>query len=613
MENHHSSLSLRMTVAKRIAENSVKMVEAIVPHSKRGTVIGIWLAFFSAIVFGDSSPINRESQQNRTPDPAPLQSPASKHGLNFVVGAHGLDSLSFNGESLLVSPESGELQPQKSVIRAVLDAFVPRSSPQAATPEKKADTVNVSYAKGRILCAYGKRDDRLTMRLEVSNTSAEPVNELSVRLMELNFPSIPHGGTLEAGMFGFGFKGPEWRLHEGPLSIPPVADPQFVVPIIQIDYGTGALNFGSDDVDCAVGVPQSTNFPARTTYPFIVTCRDIEPGTTKIFNVSLRFGPAGAGVEDLSSDVLESYAKKYPFQVGWKDRRPIGAIFLAGPQINVPTNPRRWTINFGDIDVSNDKGKAAFRAALLTQADNSVQVLKDTGAQGMITWDPEGEEFLGECYYGDPRLVPTLAPEMEFKNDGVKRTIDEYFDKFRAAGLKVGVCIRPQQVTIVDGWPTHQAAEDEHAFQILRERIAYAKQRWGCTLFYVDSTASIKGSINPDVFKALTDAYPDILLIPENESMRYFAYSAPLNSYVHHKITSTPISARLVYPKAFCVLMAPDGDRPEDHDALVSAVRSGDILLFNGWYMNEGALKIEKIYEEARRGLADQKSEIRRP
>ena len=101
-------------------------------------------------------------------------------------------------------------------------------------------------------------------------------------------------------------------------------------------------------------------------------------------------------VQDLSGDVLERYAKKYPFQVDWKDRRPIGAIFLAGPQINVPSNPRRWTMNFGEIDVTNDKGKAAFRAALLKFADNSVQVLKDTGAQGMITWDPEGEEFIGD-------------------------------------------------------------------------------------------------------------------------------------------------------------------------------------------------------------------------
>ncbi len=558
-------------------------------------------------IFNPTCPANAQSQSGQARTTPARQYPAVKRGLNFVVGAHGLDSLSFNGQSLLVSPESGELQPQKSVFRAVLDALVPRSSPRVATPDKKADTVDLSYPWGRISCAYGKQDDRLTMRLEVSNTSSEPLNEFSLRLMELNFPSIPHGGTLEAGMFGFGFKGPEWRLHEGPLSMPSVADPRFVVPIIQMDYGTGALTFCSDDVDCAVDVPQSTNFPARTSYPFIVTCRDIKSGTTRVFNVSLRFGPADAGVQDLSGDVLERYAGMYPFQVDWKDRRPIGAIFLAGPQINVPSNPRRWTMNFGEIDVTNDKGKAAFRAALLKMADNSVQVLKDTGAQGMITWDPEGEEFIGECYYGNPRLVPTLAPEMEFKNDGAKSAIDEYFERFRAAGLKVGVCIRPQQIAMVDGKPVHQAAEDEQAVQILRERIAYAKQRWGCTLFYVDSTATAFTWINPDVFKAVADAYPDVLLIPENESMRYFAYSAPLNSYMHHRITSTPVGARLVYPKAFSVLMAPDGDRPEDHNALVSAVRRGDILLFNGWYMNEGAYKIKKVYLEAgRMGTGDQ-------
>jgi hypothetical protein len=49
------------------------------------------------------------------------------------------------------------------------------------------------------------------------------------------------------------------------------------------------------------------------------------------------------------------------------------------------------------------------------------------------------------------------------------------------------------------------------------------------------------------------------------------------------------------------VLIETEGDRQENHDALVSAVRRGDILLFNSWYMNEGALKIEKIYEEATR------------
>jgi hypothetical protein len=56
---------------------------------------------------------------------------------------------------------------------------------------------------------------------------------------------------------------------------------------------------------------------------------------------------------------------------------------------------------------------------------------------------------------------------------------------------------------------------------------------------------------------------------------------------------------RLVYPKAFSVLMAPDGDQPEDHIALLNAVQRGDILLFNCWYHSTGSEKIKKLYEEA--------------
>jgi hypothetical protein len=448
------------------------------------------------------------------------------------------------------------------------------------------------------------------MRIEVSNTSSEPLNEFSMRLMELNFPGVPDGGTLEAGMFGFGFKGPEWPLDQSPPSIRSVADPHAVVPIVSVNYRTGVLNFCSDDLECSVSVPYSTN-SGRTSYPFMITCHDIKPGVSKTFNVSLRFGSAGARVQDLSGDVLERYAERYPSQVNWNDRRPIGAMFLASSGINVATNPRRWTLNEGKIDVTTGQGKDAFRTALLKLADNGIKVMKDANAQGMITWDPEGQEFLGACYYGDPRLTPVLAPETEFKGDRAMNAIDEYFEKFRQAGLRVGVCLRPQQITMVPGKPVQGAANNQQAAQVLKDKLAYAKKRWGCTLFYIDSTSVATGeSLDPDVFKTVADAYPDVLLIPENESMRYFAYSAPLNSYMHHKITSTPVGARMVYPKAFSVLLTSDqGDRPEDHDALVAAVRSGDILIFNGWWNNEGVKKIKKLYEEA--GIGGQKSEVR--
>ena len=159
--------------------------------------------------------------------------------------------------------------------------------------------------------------------------------------------------------------------------------------------------------------------------------------------------------------------------------------------------------------------------------------MKDVNGQGMITWDPEGQEFLGARYYGDLRLTPVLASETESKGDRGLSAIDEYFEKFRRAGLKVGVCPRPQQITMLKGKPVHRPADDQRAARVLKDKLAYAKKRWGCTLFYIDSTVKVtEEPLGPDVFKTVADAYSDVLLIPENESMRYFAYSAPLNSYM---------------------------------------------------------------------------------
>jgi hypothetical protein len=564
--------------------------------SRALTTLLDFLLFLISGIFADAGSPNAELQRDQTPAPVVAQSPGAKQGLNFSVGNRGLESLSFNGQSLLGSPQSGELRPWESVFRAALDALLFHTLSPVATLNKRTGTIDLVYGWGRVVCAYGKQGDRITMRIEVSNTAANELDQLSLRLMELNFPRIPDGATLEAGIYGFGFKGTMGPFYRYPL----VADLEFVVPIVRVDYGAGALNFCSDDLECSIGVPYSTNPVARTSYPLTITCHDIKPGITKTFNVSLRFGAAGSRVEDLSGDVLERYATKFPFQVNWKDHRPIGAIYLANSGISIATNPRRWIMNSGKIDITSNEGKARFRGALLSLADKSIKVLKDANAQGMITWDPEGEEYLDSCYYGDPRLTPVLAPEMEFKGDREMAAIDEYFDKFRRAGLKVGVCLRSQQIIMIDGKPVQGVADDKHAAQVLKDKLAYAKKRWSCTLFYIDSTVTvIRNSLSPDVFEAVAEMYPDVLLIPEHESMRYFAYSAPFNSYVHHKVTSTPAGARMVYPKAFSVIMAPDGDRPEDHDALVTAVRNGDILLFNGWYNNVGATKIKKLYEEA--------------
>jgi hypothetical protein len=523
-----------------------------------------------------------------------LPATALGQGLSYSLDEKGLASLTYNRESFFALPRNGRLRAGQPVFAGGGDGAA--AAPTATNLDEAAQQITLTFPWGKVANVYGQTDDRLTMRVQVSNDSDKVLARLPVVVAELNFREVPKGASLEAGMFGAGFKGGLYPLGLFPV----VADPRYVVPMVQVDYGTGTLNFSSDDVGAEVNISRATNPPAGTMYAFTVSITDIAPRATKICAVSLRFGSPNATVRDLSGDVLERYAQTYPFQLKWEDRRPIGMIFLASSGINVPANPRRWIMKAGKLDVTTDEGKAAFREALLDLADRSIELLKETKAQGMITWDPEGQEFPHAVYYGDPRLTPVLAPEMEFKGEGNVALVDEYFQKFRRAGLKVGVCLRPQEIKMVNGKPVQGVADNQRAEDLLKKQIAYAKERWGCTFFYVDSTTTAQhGPLDPGIFESLAKTFPDVLLMPENESMRYFAYTAPLNSYMHHRITSTPAGARAVYPRSFSVLMTLEGDKPEDGDALRAAVRHGDILLFNCWYKNPGAEKVKKIYSEA--------------
>ena len=61
---------------------------------------------------------------------------------------------------------------------------------------------------------------------------------------------------------------------------------------------------------------------------------------------------------------------------------------------------------------------------------------------------------------------------------------------------------------------------------------------------------------------------------------------------------STPQSAKLAYPGAFTVINTAGGDLDGRRAELVSAVRRGDILLFQGWYNEPETVKVKSIYQE---------------
>jgi hypothetical protein len=131
------------------------------------------------------------------------QSPAAKRGLNFAVGARGLDSLSFNGQSFLDSPESGELRLDKSVLGAAIDALLSHTSSPIPTPNKQTDAVDLVYPWGRVSCTYGKQGDKMTMRIEASNAGTKEIDELSLPRKTI---CAPHDNTRATVWFSPGRK-----------------------------------------------------------------------------------------------------------------------------------------------------------------------------------------------------------------------------------------------------------------------------------------------------------------------------------------------------------------------------------------------------------------------
>src|SRR5260221_637977 len=289
----------------------------------------------------------------------------------------------------------------------------------------------------------------------------------------------------------------------------------------------------------------------------------------------------------------------HPYAVNWPDRRPIGALFLATSQRHPDKNPRGWFSNAGDVDVTTPGGLAKWRARLMKYADDSIKILKDVDAQGMITWDPEGEEFPSATYYGDPRLMPRLAPETDFTGGRALGALDEYFQKFQDAGLRTGLTLRPQTIEFRGGLPFQKFVENPT--QELLDKIEYARARWGCTIFYIESSYDVVGSLNADVFRTIAERYPDILVMPENENFRDFVYSAPLNSFHHHNVTSTPASVREVYGEAFSTLLVTTTEEKmrAGYAALVDAVRRGDVLIVNAWYAGKHTEFVKSIYRDA--------------
>jgi hypothetical protein len=348
--------------------------------------------------------------------------------------------------------------------------------------------------------------------------------------------------------------------------------------------------------------------------------RPVAPGQTDTFTVSLRFAPSGTAVVSLTADAYQSWTKTWPPQINWMDRRVIGTVYLASsPQGNVnqpggyPNNPRRYfnDSNASDFNVWTSAGLVAFQAKILQQATNNVENLRKLNAQGAITWDIEGEQYPQDTsYVCAPDEIARVAPEMESTvvdtasaYFGMKLD-DAYFKIMRDAGFRVGVCVRPQHLVLNGDGTAKQVylpAADIPA-ELIR-KMKYAHDRWGATLFYVDSTVDANGAVlDAGIFNQVAAALPDSLLVPEESTPKYYAYTAPFKSFLFHGDLGTDAMVYSYYPQAFSVNLINDVDArtlAASLPQLTNAVRHGDVLMTHADYWQANNPTIVQIYQSA--------------
>jgi hypothetical protein len=462
--------------------------------------------------------------------------------------------------------------------------------------ERTAQRLSYSWPWGAVRCQYQLADSRLNITLSVENDTAGPLSGIDLDLLEIQFPQRPSGAS--------------WEKRAQMIN-----DNDGDITALVADYKTGALTFCNDDPSSAVraGFSPGAN-PPHETWKVRVTSPEksgehqkdfVAPRSGRTFHFSLRFSESGAPLKDIAGDLIEKFTAAHPFQLKWPDRRPIGMLMLASAAHASPTNPRGW-FNAPGENFTGKNGAKHFREKALEAADHSISILKGMGAQGMIFWDMEGDEFPNIGFVGDPRMTAQLAPEME-------AIAPEFFERFHQAGLRTGVCIRPSR--IVPGWDGKSKWQHSHmGFDVVEEmnqKISYAKKHLGCLLFYVDTNVRYfnkpDGSVDSRLlegaaFKHLADTHPDILIFPEIPRLEYWSCTVPYQELRPHFFgnhAATDPRVLEFYPHAFSLINPVDGPIAQRRAEIVAGQRRGDLLLFRCWFQDSQNKELKSILADA--------------
>ena len=354
------------------------------------------------------------------------------------VGAEGVAALSWRGASALndgtptvsgVVLESRELN-DKGLYEYRFE-HLETDAPDISFDDEK-DLLRYTYPWGSVEFAYTLAEGGLRVDVTIHNRSDRILANFDIEPLRLSLPEP--------------LKPPKhWRRNVTLPGRPGVVEAtcgamkvvwscETVLPL-RFGFGKPADRKQTLPLTLGGGVPMLE--PGAVVYHHHGLPR-VEPGDSLTVRTCLRLVDAETDAGDLTAEAVKAFREYHRPRVVWTDRRPIGAIFI-GKGRGPDNNPRNW---FGDkgLDARTEEGRAELHKRMMTHADRCIKVLKGTNAQGMVLWDPEGgENPHPTTYIGDPRMMKLLAPEMV-------DIYPDYFQRFRDAGLRTGVCLRPTQV-----------------------------------------------------------------------------------------------------------------------------------------------------------------------
>jgi hypothetical protein len=240
--------------------------------------------------------------------------------------------------------------------------------------------------------------------------------------------------------------------------------------------------------------------------------------------------------------------------------------------------------------------------ALINFANGAIKLAQQNNAQGVILWDPEGNQSGGSglnvfTFVGDPRLLSQLNPT-------VNGTINQVASMVKAAGLRFGICIRAQHANITTRTNDSYSSETAKINDMIA-KTQYAVTRWGATLFYVDSN----DRNNYQDIAALRNAFPNALFIPEHTYDIPGGYSTSLESpflSVSAPLTYADDAAKTIdllsggFAAIYLDANTSAATIKANMSAIVQAVKRGSIIgPVVGWYSSPQLSTVAQIKQQA--------------